>query len=67
MNKKRCNALLGLVQLLPAVAAAARMTGFTLPSFQAGVVITISYTPATLAGMTSMSTVEGYAAVPPGT
>ena len=59
MNKKQCNALLPLVQLLPAVAAAARMTGFTLPSFPAGVVMTISATPATLAGITSMSTVEG--------
>ena len=37
------------------------------PSFPAGVVMTISDTPATLAGITSMSTVEGYAAVPPGT
>ena len=39
--------------------AAARMTGFTLPSFPAGVVMTISATPATLAGITSMSTVQG--------
>ena len=38
---------------------AARMTGFTLPSLPAGVVMTISDTPATLAGMTSMRTVEG--------
>ena len=30
MNKKRCNALLGLVQLLPAVAAAAAVL-FALP------------------------------------
>ena len=29
--------------------------------------MTISETPATLAGMTSIRTVEGYAAVPPGT
>ena len=35
------------------------MTGFTLPSFPAGVVMTISDTPATFAGITSMSTVEG--------
>ena len=52
---------------MPAMDAAARMEGFTLPSLPAGVVITSSFTPATLAGMTSISTVEGYAAVPPGT
>ena len=45
--------------ITPAVAAAARMTGFTFPSLPAGVVITISDTPATFAGMTSISTVEG--------
>ena len=45
--------------VVAAVAAAARMTGFTLPSLPAGVVMTISDTPATLAGMTSMRTVEG--------
>ena len=52
---------------MPAMTAAARIAGFTLPSRPAGVVMTISDTPATLAGITSMSTVEGYAAVPPGT
>ena len=52
---------------MPAMTAAARIEGFTLPSRPAGVVMTICPTPATLAGMTSISTVDGYAAVPPGT
>ena len=51
--------ILGVHNYENVMAAAARMTGFTLPSFPAGVVITISDTPATLAGMTSISTVEG--------
>ena len=55
------------MRVTPATTAAARMAGFTLPSRPAGVVMTISGTPATRAGMTSIKTVEGYAAVPPGT
>ena len=37
----------------------AAWAGFTLPSRPAGVVMTICLTPATLAGMTSIKTVEG--------
>ena len=55
------------MQSMPAMTAAARMLGFTLPSRPAGVIITICCTPATLAGITSIKTVDGYAAVPPGT
>ena len=44
---------------MPATAAAARMLGFTRPFAPAGVVITISRTPATFAGITSIKTVEG--------
>ena len=47
--------------------AAARITGLTLPSLPGGVTMTIWGQPAILAGMESMSTVEGYAALPPGT
>ena len=51
----------------PATFAAASMAGFIFPSFPGGVVMTISPQPAILAGMASISTVDGYAAVPPGT
>ena len=41
------------------ILAAARITGFTLPSLPGGVTMTISSQPAILAGMESISTVEG--------
>ena len=47
------------MRVTPAICAAAAMTGFTLPSLEGGVTITISFTPAILAGMTFMSTVLG--------
>jgi hypothetical protein len=39
----------------------------TLPRSGVGTTITISPTPATLAGMAFISTLDGYAALPPGT
>ena len=51
----------------PASLAAARIFGFGLPFFIGGVHITISSTPAILAGIAFISTDDGYAAVPPGT
>ena len=51
----------------PATCAAARMYGLTEPSLFGGVTMTISSTPAIFAGIASISTVDGYAAVPPGT
>ena len=52
---------------MPAILAAVSMAGLTLPLRPGGVTITTSGTPAIFAGIESMSTVEGYAAVPPGT
>ena len=52
---------------MPAMCAAARITGFTLPSGRGGVTITRFFTPAIFAGIASIKTVDGYAAVPPGT
>ena len=51
----------------PATFAAASVYGEMPPSFCGGVTITTRFTPATFAGMQSMSTVEGYWARPPGT
>ena len=51
----------------PAIFAAAATAGAMPPRAWAGVAMTISSTPATAAGMQFISTVEGYAAVPPGT
>ena len=39
----------------PAILAAHRMAGFTLPSFPGGVLMTISFTPAILGGTAFMS------------
>ncbi len=50
----------------PARCAAARTSGLRTPS-GVGTTITISPTPATCAGITFISTVDGYAALPPGT
>ena len=44
---------------IPAILAAARMTGLIFPSAFGGVTITTSLQPAILAGMESISTVEG--------
>ncbi len=54
------------ILLTPHMCAAASTSGLTLPSAFTGVAIMTSCTPAILAGMAFMSTVEGYAAVPPG-
>ena len=43
------------------------MALFTLPSAEGGVTITTFGQPAIFAGTASIRTVEGYAAVPPGT
>ena len=43
----------------PAILAATRITGAMVPSGAGGVVMTTCSTPASLAGMASMSTVEG--------
>ena len=51
----------------PAISAATSVAGLTFPSAPAGVVIIILGTPATFAGTTFISVVEGYAAFPPGT
>ena len=51
----------------PATLAAASVYGLTVPSLDGGVHMMISSTPATLAGIAFMSTVEGYWARPPGT
>src|SRR3989442_15380672 len=50
----------------PAIWAAARMGVGTVPSGRGGVASTTSVTFATRAGITVMSTVDGYAARPPG-
>ena len=50
----------------PAILAAIRMAGFTLPSRLGGVQSTISLHPAILAGVANISTVEKSGAVPPG-
>lgn len=57
------------ISLTPASAAATRMYGSMpgLPPVAGGVTMTISGTPATWAGMTFISTDDGYAALPPGT
>ena len=55
------------ISVAPAMDAAARMTGAIVPSFLGGVAKTILPTPATEAGMTSIRTVDGRGAVPPGT
>ena len=52
---------------MPATAAAASVYGEMEPSFCGGVTMITRLTPATLAGMESISTVEGYCARPPGT
>ena len=51
----------------PASFAATNVDGLTLPSLSHGVVIMISSTPATFAGIMFISTEEGYTAFPPGT
>ena len=51
----------------PATRAAAMMLGSGRPARPGGVVITISPTSATWAGITFINTEEGYPAVPPGT
>ena len=51
----------------PAIFAAASTAGSTRPSSPGGVTSTISRTPATRAGTAVISTVDGYAARPPGT
>src|SRR5450759_654495 len=48
----------------PSIAVAARVAGFTLPG---GTHSTSSLTPAALAGMPVIRTVEGYGYLPPGT
>src|SRR5258706_14558973 len=50
----------------PAMCAAARIAGGTLPSALGGVASTTSFTPATRAGIAVIRTVDGYAARPPG-
>ncbi len=55
------------ISVTPASFAATRVIGYTLPSALQGVVITILGTPATCAGITFIRTVDGYAALPPGT
>jgi hypothetical protein len=52
------------IRLTPARCAAARRME---PSAPRGEVMMISSTPATLAGIAFMSTVDGYSALPPGT
>ena len=47
--------------------AATRISGFGVPSLQGGVTMMISFTPAIFAGTAFMMTLDGYAAVPPGT
>ena len=54
-------------RLTPQMRAAARILGGIFPPLPGGVTMTISLTPASLAGMQFMMTLEGYAAVPPGT
>jgi len=54
------------IRSTPAICAAAARTGLS-PPLPTGLAMTISLTPAILAGMAAMSTVEGYAARPPGT
>ena len=54
------------ILLTPAILAAIRMAGFTLPSRFGGVQSTISLHPAILAGVASINTVEKSGAVPPG-
>ena len=51
----------------PASRAVTSVSGYTLPSFIGGVSMAMRSTPATDAGITFMSTLEGYIAVPPGT
>ena len=51
--------------LMPQRCIAARSRGFTLPP-GAGVQTTISFTPATIAGIAFMRSELGYAALPPG-
>lgn len=50
----------------PPSSAAASTSGFFTPS-GVGTTITISFTPATRAGIAFISTDDGYAALPPGT
>ncbi|CUQ31937.1 Uncharacterised protein [Segatella copri] len=52
--------------LTPAIFAAMRIAGFTLPSLLGGVHSTISLHPAILAGVASIRTVLKRGAVPPG-
>ena len=47
------------IRSTPAIFAAARITGLMVPSALGGVTIQISLQPAILAGMESISTVEG--------
>ena len=54
------------IRSAPAMPAAASTTGGGAPPRPAGVHTETSSTPATLAGITVISTVEGYEAVPPG-
>ena len=54
------------IWLTPAMRAATRTAGLTLPSLLGGVQSTISRQPAILAGVASMSTVLNNGAVPPG-
>ena len=54
-------------RVTPAMRAAVNIAAGTLPSFPGGVTMIISGQPAMRAGITSINTVEGYAAVPPGT
>ena len=55
-----------IIRFAPPIFAAASSTGLIFPSV-AGVVMMISDTPAMCAGMQFINTVDGYAAVPPGT
>ena len=47
------------ISVTPAILAAARVPGFTLPSFLGGVHMMIRSTPATLAGITFIKTLDG--------
>ena len=55
-----------ITRVTPAIAAAASTMRFLTPS-GVGTTITISFTPATCAGIAFISTDDGYAALPPGT
>ena len=54
------------ILLTPAIFAAIRIAGFTLPSLLGGVQRTISLQPAIFAGVASINTVLNKGAVPPG-